>query len=118
MYKDINFLSKDSTGINAVNQSIKNILLTSRGSVPGKPRFGSDLHKLTFSPMNHLIESIAKNYIIEAITEFEDRINVEEVEIILSEVYNKIIINISFSYNSVVLEGNNVINTTSVSYSL
>ncbi len=118
MYKDITLINTNSSGINAINQSIKNILLTRRGSVPGKPRFGSELHKLCFTNMNHLIESIAKNYIIEALTEFEDRIDVLSVKIELVEEYNKIIIDISFNYNNMVSKNDDQNYSTSVSFSL
>jgi phage baseplate assembly protein W len=118
MYKDITLINTDSTGINAINQSIKNILLTQRGSVPGKPRFGSDLHKLCFSPLNHLIESIAKNYIIESLSEFEDRIDVLSVKIELVEEYNKIIIDIVFNYNNMVSINEDQNYSTSVSFNL
>jgi phage baseplate assembly protein W len=117
MYKDITFINTDSSGINAINQSIKNILVTPRGSVPGNPRFGSDLFKLSFSNMNHLVESIAKNYIVEALTEFENRIDVEAIELELAEEFNKIVIDILFNYkNNISSDGQS--NSTSISIPL
>lgn len=98
MYKDLSTVEKHVTDLSALNQSIKNILLTRRGSLPGKPRFGSDLYKVVFSQMDSLTESMAKNYVIEALSEFETRIEVNNITITKAPEYNKIIVNINFSY--------------------
>ena len=74
MYKDISYFAKDVTEIDAIKNSIKNILMTPRGSLPGKPRFGSDLYKIIFSQLDSISETIAKSFVIEALNEFEDRI--------------------------------------------
>ena len=41
MYKDLTTVELNVTEIKAINNSIRNILLTRRGSVPGKPRFST-----------------------------------------------------------------------------
>jgi phage baseplate assembly protein W len=101
MYKDMNDFESNAEGINAINNSIRNILMTRRGSVPGKPRFGSDLYKIIFYPLDHLTEAMARNFIMEALNEFETRIIVSDIVFKKVEEYNKLIININFRYKDV-----------------
>ena len=101
MYNDVTSLDSSATGLDAIKNSIRNILLTSRGSVPGKPRFGSDLYKIVFQPLDPLTMAIAKNYVMEALTEFEDRINVRRVELRRDDAFNKLLIDIVFTYKDI-----------------
>lgn len=101
MYNDVVSLHGSATGLNAIKNSIKNILLTPRGSLPGKPRFGSDLYKVVFQPLDPLTMAIAKNYVMEALTEYEDRINVRRVEIRRDDAFNKLLIDINFTYKDI-----------------
>lgn len=120
MYKDIATISTPVTGVDAIKQSIKNILLTRRGSVPGKPYFGSDLYNIIFQPLDHLTVSVAKNYVYEALQEFETRIEVQELEIKRDDAYNKIVIDIYFSYTDSSFNASveEISASTSVSFSL
>ena len=101
MYNDVVSLYDSATGLNAIKNSIKNILLTPRGSLPGKPRFGSDLYKVVFQPLDPLTMAIAKNYVMEALTEYEDRINVRRVDIRRDDAFNKLLIDINFTYKDI-----------------
>lgn len=98
MYKDLNTIEQHSTDIKAINNSIKNILLTRRGSVPGNPRFGSDLYTLIFSQLDSLTESVAKSMVFACLTEFENRINIITIDLRSVEEYNKLVINIHYKY--------------------
>lgn len=98
MYKDITEINVDSLDVDAIKQSIRNILLTRKGSVPGKPEFGSDLYNILFNQIDHLVISVAKNYIFEALNKFEDRITIQEILVKPVEEFNKIIIDINFKY--------------------
>ena len=98
MYKDLTTIELHNTEIKAINNSIKNILLTRRGSVPGKPRFGSDLYTLLFSQLDSLTESVAKSMIFACLTEFENRINVINIDLKSVEEYNKLVITINYRY--------------------
>lgn len=101
MYKDIVSLHSDVTSLDAIKNSIKNILLTPRGSLPGKPRFGSDLYKVVFQPLDPLALAISKNYVMEALTEYEDRIVVKKVDLRRDDAFNKLIIDIVFTYKDI-----------------
>jgi phage baseplate assembly protein W len=115
MYKDIEEFNEDDTDLDAIKNSIRNILLTPRGSLPGKPRFGSDLYKIIFSPLDPLTERIAKNYIQESLSEYEDRIIVNNIEIKKIEEYNRLVIDIAFSYVDSQYNDENVGDTVSLS---
>jgi len=98
MYKDYVSIIKENTDVPAINNSIKNILLTRRGSVPGNPRFGSDLHTLIFSQLDSLTESVAKSMIFSSLSEFENRITINDISVKSIEEYNKIVITVTYSY--------------------
>lgn len=98
MYKDLISIENNNTAVSAINNSIKNILLTRRGSVPGIPRFGSDLHTLIFSQLDTLTETVAKSMIMSALNEFEDRINVKSIELKQVPEYNRLVIEIIYVY--------------------
>ena len=98
MYKDLISIENNNTDVSAINNSIKNILLTRRGSVPGIPRFGSDLYTLIFSQLDTLTETVAKSMIISALNEFEDRINVKSIELKQIPEYNRLVIEIIYVY--------------------
>jgi phage baseplate assembly protein W len=105
MFKDIQTISTTVDELNAIKNSITNILLTKRGSLPGKPEFGSDLFLGIFGPIDGLQISVLKNFIRESLNEFEPRIFISDIIIKPIQEYNKIVINLYFSYKN--LEGNN-----------
>lgn len=98
MYKDLTTIEKNVTDIKAINNSIKNIILTRKGSVPGKPKFGSEIHKLLFSQLDHFTETIAKKMISEALNEFEDRIDIINIDIKQVPEYNRLQCTINYRY--------------------
>lgn len=98
MYKDFTSVEVHNTDIKAINNSIRNILLTRRGSLPGNPRFGSDLHTLIFSQLDTLTESVAKSMVLACLTEFEDRISISNIELKSVEEYNKLVITVQYKY--------------------
>lgn len=116
MYKDISKVGKNVTDLEALNNSIRNILTTSRGSVPGKPKFGSSLYNIIFSHLDHLTESIARNYVEEALSEFEGRIVVEDIIFKRVEEFNRLNIEIVYTYRDASF--NNQIAKVSVPFNL
>lgn len=116
MYKDFNNLSNVDTDLQAIKNSIKNILLTPKGSLPGKPEFGSDLYKVLFSQMDHLTESMAKRFVKEALRKYEDRITIIGIEIKKVEEFNKLVIDLLFSYTD--KEFNSTQDSTSITFNL
>lgn len=105
MYKDLKSLQASSfteveivTDLEAIKNSIKNILSTIIGSVPGKPNFGSNLHLIVFEQMDSLTEKMAERYTREALAKHEDRISVINVTITKNEAFNRLSIDIQFAY--------------------
>jgi len=82
----------------AINNAIRNILLTPIGSMPGKPTFGSNLYRIPFSPLDHITIDITKRYIKEALRKWETRINIEDVIVEDVPEFNKVIATINYSY--------------------
>lgn len=99
MYKDIG-PNISSTYIDeaAIKNSIRNIILTRKGSLPGKPEFGSNIYKILFELSSPLTMTIASNYVYEALAEFENRIDITDVDVNFIEEYSKITINVHYKY--------------------
>lgn len=62
-------------GVEAVRQSILNILNTPKGTRFFMPEFGSNLHKILFEPMNQTTELMLMNEIYVALKRWEPRVN-------------------------------------------
>lgn len=98
MYVDFVTANTIVTDVTAINNSIRNILTTRRGSVPGKPRFGSEIYKVVFEIIDPITEDMLKQHIFSAIKEYEPRIVLNYVQIKSIPEYNKVIANINYSY--------------------
>jgi len=100
-YKDMpNTLNKNSTlalGTNAIEQSLRNILSISRGTMPGYPEFGSGINKYLFEMINPLTAQLIKTEITYAIEKFEPRIQIVNINVSDDPDYNRIIIKIVYS---------------------
>lgn len=123
MWKDLKNLQKGSNTdienvyeVEAIKNSIKNILSTKTESVPGRPNFGSKLYLLAFEQLDSMTEDLAKRYTGEALARFEDRINIIDVRTSKDEAFNRLIINVVFSYKT--KDGNIQNDSTSISFNL
>lgn len=123
MYKDLKSNQPSSfsevrvvSEIDAIKNSIKNILMTQIGSVPGRPNFGSNLHLIVFEQMDALTEKIAERYTKEALAKFEDRINILDVSVSKNEAFNRLTIDIRFSFRDNI--GRTQIDSTSIPFNL
>jgi phage baseplate assembly protein W len=64
----------------AIRQSIYVIINTVPGERVMRPDFGCEIHSLIFWPANHQTAAIAERYVREALTRWEPRIDLHEVE--------------------------------------
>lgn len=64
-----------------VKSSIITILGTSRGVAPMSPTFGSAFRQLLFEPNDDILRSLAMRFVVEAIVEWEPRVNLDEVQV-------------------------------------
>ena len=111
-YFDYNSPTDVVTNVNAINNAIRNILITRLGSLPGKPDFGSNVMNIVFELMdNTSTTDILKNSIIQALLKWEPRITVSDIVIKEIPEYNKLIADISYIYN---IMGGNIDASTSI----
>lgn len=67
------------SGNTAIEMSIKQILGTEKGTLPYNPYFGSDLSKVLFEPSDDVAASLGRTYIVEALRQWEQRIDVIDI---------------------------------------
>jgi len=89
IYKDIdmsfkpNVLTKDvgkKFDVNAVKQSLKNVLMTQKGEKPFNPNYGSGIYDLLFEPMDYLVSSVMQKEIETTIENYEPRVELIDVQ--------------------------------------
>jgi phage baseplate assembly protein W len=90
----------------AINNAIKNILFTRKGSLPGKPTFGSNINQVLFNQMDYITRQLLEDQIEEALAQWETRIKVTSVDITEVEEYNKIVATINYVYTDTGLDVN------------
>ena len=88
IYKDLalSFEKNQSTGdviikrdIEAVKQSVKNLILTNHYERPFHPEIGSSVTAMLFEPMNPITANILQRTISECIENFEPRVRLSSV---------------------------------------
>lgn len=67
--------------MDAILTSWSNILMTPRGSMDHDPEFGSDLYLYIFEPADTVTQESIKNEIYKAITTYDDRANIDEINV-------------------------------------
>ena len=111
-YFDYNTPTDVVTNESAISNSIRNILLTRIGSMPGKPEFGSNVMKSLFELMDgQSTKDLLKNNIMTALLRWEPRIEVNEVVIKEIPEYNRIVCDVKYTYN---IMGGNIDGKTSI----
>ena len=65
----------------AIRQSINVIINTVPGERVMRPEFGCEIHSLIFWPANHQTAALAERYVKEALTRWEPRIDLHEIEV-------------------------------------
>jgi phage baseplate assembly protein W len=113
VFKDFKKGDEYVTNAKAINQSIRNILTTMIGSMPGKPEFGSTIHELIFEPLDHIVEDSIISSVYGALGRWEPRINVLDVSVEQVPEYNRAVVSIEYEYN---LSGEILSELTKVSF--
>ena len=98
MYKDYVDPETVAEKAEAINIAIKNIIDTRKGSLPGKPYFGSRLHEVVFDFMDAITEDSIIKLIKEAISKFEPRISIENIEVTQVPEFNRILVTVFYIY--------------------
>ena len=76
----------------ALNNSIRNIFTTERGTVPGHPQFGSGVGKFIFSLINPLTSALLKEEILSSISLWEPRIIILDITVNEDSDYNRVVL--------------------------
>ena len=87
-------LSEDAE---AINNSIRNILLTQKYTVPGNPEFGSDLERVLFEQMDEITLTLIRNIIITEISRWEPRIIINDIRFKLYPNQTRISVTIEYT---------------------
>ncbi|WDS51174.1 baseplate wedge subunit [Salmonella phage SeF3a] len=104
-YKDIDLkfgmhpVTKDvtkKTGVYAVLQSVRNIVMTTVGDWPTYPSIGAGLYTMLGENTNPTIQVDVKNKVEDAIALFEPRAEIQSVDVSLSDDYHSLGVTITF----------------------
>lgn len=106
LYRDYINIEDSVSDVKAINNSIRNILFTRIGSVPGKPTFGSNLYKVVFNHLDHITENLIITFTKEALAKWEPRITVTDVTVQMVPELNKLIATIFYEYRDKGLDVN------------
>jgi len=112
LYTDYRQPNSTVTDAAAINNAIRNILLTRKGSVPGKPTFGSDIQQVLFNQMDYVNKNVLKNFIREALEKWEKRVTIVDVVVTEDAAYNRIIATLSYIYRDKGLDINEQLSIT------
>lgn len=82
--------------IDAVKQSVKNLILTFRGERPFNPDLGSNIRALLFEPADDFTEFDLKEEIESTIRNHEPRVELTNVEVTLEADNNRFRVSIEF----------------------
>ena len=82
----------------AIRNSLLNIFTVQKGEVPGKPKFGNPLNLKIFDIFDFFNASLMRSQVKNIVSKYEPRVTVEDVSINELPEYNRIIINIDYSY--------------------
>lgn len=105
VYSDIDLTAKPHPNTNdvlkkidlqAIKQSVRNILLTNKGEKPFDPNFGGGLRSFLFENFNSVSVTLLETNIRIALENYEPRVRVTEVDI--SDLVDKNAIRVSVSY--------------------
>ena len=101
---DLNFtkhpLSRDisvKTNIQAINQSMRNILLTMYYERPFHSEIGSPVRGLLFENFNPMTTVVVKRQVEQVLQKYEPRINVQKVDVYANDDNNSIEITIYYN---------------------
>lgn len=98
-YSDLSSVSasKLDRDYKAIENSIKNIILTPKGSLPGKPLFGSNIQGYLFDIVDNATQMFMEEEIQVAISNWEPRAILDAVIVDQIPDYNRVIVKIFFS---------------------
>lgn len=101
---DCSFTPKPNTGdiykvtdAAAVRQSVKNLLMTNKGTMPFRPYYGASLESLLFSLSTDLEDSDIEDRVRTTIETYEPRAQLKKITVDIRDDYNAVEVQIIFS---------------------
>lgn len=101
---DLNFIANPATGdvskkydVNAIKQSVKSLVMTNHYEKPFHPEIGSQVQSLLFEPFSPLLQGMLQQAIINTITNFEPRVRLIDIDVLLNPDNHTVYITIEFS---------------------
>lgn len=82
------------SGITAILSNVGEVLGTAKGTLPWRPEFGSDLHRLRHMANTPTLRELARLYVDEALTRWEPRAQVVQVDVLESREEGGNVINV------------------------
>lgn len=70
--------------VNAIKQSVKNLVMTNNYERPFHPEIGSQIQSLLFEPFSPLLQAMLEKTIVNTINNFEPRVQLLKVEVTLN----------------------------------
>ena len=105
-YKDLDFafplnLVTDDVGkkvdSKAINQSLKNLVLSHPFDFPFHPEIGSQVYSLLFEPMTPLTVVALQRAIAYTIDNFEPRVELNDVNVVFDDEHNTLYVTINYT---------------------
>ena len=97
-FKDFRSLTEMDYNLDAINNSIRNILTTPRGTTPGKVSHGSRINDTVFMFLDYTTISMLQNFITESLQMQEPRIHLKTVDVKSSPESNLADVFLEYSY--------------------
>lgn len=106
LYKDIDlsFQPHPDTGdigkrvdVNAIKQSVRNLLLTKYFERPFQPQLGSPIYQLLFEPLDPITAASMKQAIERVLQNYEPRIIIRQIDVTTEEDLNSYVVNLYFN---------------------
>ena len=85
-YDDSKITTQNSA--EAIDNSISNIIFTTKGEKVGDPEFGTNVKRLLFRPIDSITEHLIKSDIMDNIERYEPRVEVDHISIVGDEDFN------------------------------
>lgn len=101
---DLNFIANPATGdvskkydVNAIKQSVKNLVMTNHYERLFHPEIGSQITSLLFEPFSPLLQAMLEQAIINTITNFEPRVRLLNLDVSLNPDNYTVFVSITFT---------------------
>ena len=95
--RDVLIGYNNSNDIEAIKNSLRNIFLVQKNTVPGKPWFGNPLDTDVFDLFDTTTEATISSAIRSEVGNYDPRVNITDITVDLMPEFNRIIVHLSFA---------------------